>query len=1076
MPSDYAALKEENVRRYGTDIGRIGPMLLANRYDDRSHFLFELLQNAEDAIKRRKSSEGSRSVHFTLSTDGLRFSHFGQLFTEGDVRGICGIGESTKGEDLTAIGRFGIGFKSVYAFTDSPEIHSGDESFAIDSFVWPRALPFLDTRAEETVFTFPFRSGDTTAHQEIAAGLQGLGLRTLLFLKEIEDVSWAIDDGPSGTYLRETAETLSDTARRITLIGQESSSLDVTAETWLIFSREVTRYSGEVGGHVEIAFNLENGRIQRVANSALVAFFPTIVSTNLGFLVQGPYRTTPSRDNVPRSDEWNRHLVQETSILLVDSLHQLKALDLLTVDALSTLPLNASKFAEGSMFEPLFTDVRSALTYEPLIPQFRSGHSPGQNAKLARTQELRDLLTGAQLGALFGPPEELHWVSEEITQDRTPEVRQYLIRELNVAEITPEVFVPRLDKSFLEAQGDDWVLLLYEFLSGQPALLRLGRLDDVPLVRLQDGTHVVTKVDGQLQAFLPGEMETLFPTVRQNVCAKPEVRKFLQSLGITEPDAVDDVVRNVLPKYGGEKISAKPEDYDSDIRRIVRAFASDSTAQRDKLVQALRACKFLRVVKPVDDSKWFTVPSNAYLATERLKRLFEGVPGIFLVDDSYACLRGEEIRELLEACGAIRYLRPQDDSSLSWQEQRALREQAGHAETSGYKDRITDWTLIGLEPLLDTLSQLEIEQRSKRAKLLWEELANLEDRRGKGIFVGEYSWTHYGSYRTAFDAAFVRKLNTIPWVPGADGKLEPAEFVLFETLGWSPNPFLQSKIHFKPPIIEALAKEAGIEPGLLDLLKKIGLTSEADLRARLGITDEPSGQDSQTDHQSESLTPEEAIRTLLGGVPEPTPPIEEEEPPSFVGSGGGGHGSETSGGGHGGGHRENGQSKTSGGSSSSVGRAPGQKQGKTQTDHHAFISYIATHPDEEEPDPDGLAHEERMALEEKAIQIVVAEEPELERTPNNNPGFDLVELDNDGDPIRWVEVKAMKGTLENRPVGLSQTQFVCAQRNGQEYWLYVVEHAASPEQARIVRIQNPAGKARTFTFDHGWISVADISD
>jgi hypothetical protein len=26
---------------------------------------------------------------------------------------------------------------------------------------------------------------------------------------------------------------------------------------------------------------------------------------------------------------------------------------------------------------------------------------------------------------------------------------------------------------------------------------------------------------------------------------------------------------------------------------------------------------------------------------------------------------------------------------------------------------------------------------------------------------------------------------------------------------------------------------------------------------------------------------------------------------------------------------------------------------------------------------------------------------------------------------------------------------------------------------RIIRNQDPAGKARTFTFDHGWISVAE---
>jgi len=40
MAVDYVSIRTENQRRYGTDIGRIGPMLLANRYDDRTHFIY----------------------------------------------------------------------------------------------------------------------------------------------------------------------------------------------------------------------------------------------------------------------------------------------------------------------------------------------------------------------------------------------------------------------------------------------------------------------------------------------------------------------------------------------------------------------------------------------------------------------------------------------------------------------------------------------------------------------------------------------------------------------------------------------------------------------------------------------------------------------------------------------------------------------------------------------------------------------------------------------------------------------------------------------------------------------------
>jgi hypothetical protein len=116
-----------------------------------------------------------------------------------------------------------------------------------------------------------------------------------------------------------------------------------------------------------------------------------------------------------------------------------------------------------------------------------------------------------------------------------------------------------------------------------------------------------------------------------------------------------------------------------------------------------------------------------------------------------------------------------------------------------------------------------------------------------------------------------------------------------------------------------------------------------------------------------------------------------------------------------------------------------------------------------------------MALEEKAIRLILAREPQLRRTPMHNPGYDLFEPGEDDQPARWIEVKAMTGGLDDRPVGLSRKQFECAREHGEAYWLYVVERAGEDHSARIVRIQDPAGKARTFTFDRGWMDVAKVN-
>ena len=514
-PIDYKVIRAENEKFYGTGVNQWAPKLLADRYDDRTHFIFELLQNAEDAMSKREVWEGPRIVDFSLSSTTLIATHYGKPFDEEDVRGISGIGESTKEEELTSIGRFGIGFKSVYAFTKSPEIHSRDEHFAIDDYVLPRVISAIDLQPDSTEIHIPFGNDHLDAATQILKGLQRLDLRTLLFLHEIEEISWSYHvEGLSGSYCRES-KTLSDSARLVTIIAQDGANNEVEEEQWIVFSKAVFN-QGEKVGNVEIAFALgdsSNGKtvlVQPVIESHLVVFFPTVRSTSLGFLIQGPYRTTPGRDNIPESDPWNQRLIIQTSELLVDILQEFCEMDLLDIAVLSTLPLDASRFSEGSWLAPLFDAVRKALTHNPLLPCYKGGYAAASGVKLARTQDLRDLINSEQLTKLFDSDTELRWLSEKITVDLTPELVSYLKDELNVDEVTPDNLITKLDHSFLEWQSDEWIERLYEFLNGR-GLYFLKRLRYMPLIRLEDGSHITYDKDHP-QAYLPVQVAQ---TIRQ---------------------------------------------------------------------------------------------------------------------------------------------------------------------------------------------------------------------------------------------------------------------------------------------------------------------------------------------------------------------------------------------------------------------------------------------------------------------------------------------------------------------------------------------------------------------------------
>ena len=373
MPTDYEQILQDNLHEYGH--GERHLAFLGQLYTNRTHFLYELLQNAEDAR--------ATQVKFVLHPDRLEVLHDGRPFNERDVRGVCGVGGGTKEQDLTQIGKFGIGFKSVYAFTKTPEVHSGEEHFCIESYVRPHQLEqHTITTPWTTLFRFPFDHNDispATAFREIGKRLKGLGLRTLLFLRSVEEIQWETVGEASGRYTRQTNPLHG--GDRATLLGSCDGA--ECEEDWLVFRRPVQHRGQDV--RVEIAFQLNRVQndsdkdeqrleITRLSDPPLVVFFPTEKRTGLGFLIQGPYRTTPARDNIPHQDDWNIRLVNETAELLVESLRTLRSENLLTTVLLETLPIQLESFPEGSMFRPLFDRVKQLLLDEPFLPTADSGH------------------------------------------------------------------------------------------------------------------------------------------------------------------------------------------------------------------------------------------------------------------------------------------------------------------------------------------------------------------------------------------------------------------------------------------------------------------------------------------------------------------------------------------------------------------------------------------------------------------------------------------------------------------------------------------------------------------------------
>lgn len=634
MPVDYDRIREENLVEYGQGDRHLA--FLGRLYTDRTHFMFELMQNAEDA--------GATELSFTLYTDRLEVRHNGRAFTEADVRGICGIDESTKTEDLTKIGKFGIGFKSVYAFTRRPEIHSNDEHFCIERYVRPHGVPAKPVAVGETLFVLPFDHAElepAEACAEIGKAFNDLDLKTMLFLRSVGRINVS-GSGVADAALERTAAPRSTRCDHVVLTATADHS---ETSQWYVWSRNVD-IDGAAGVRVQVAFAMapDGSSIVRLNESPLVVFFPTEKETHLGFLAQAPYRTTPARDNIPHHDDWNQRLVEETGQLLRTALLDLRDSGLLDVEVLNALPLNEMRFQPGSMFRPIYDLALETMRTEALVLTTDGDHGLAAEVKLARGGGLRDLLSGEQFGQLFGTDASLRWVSESITEGRTPQLWRYLRDELKVEEVTPESVINRLSEAFLVPQSDEWMVRFYAFLNANAALWRpqgrygvLPPARSKPIIRLEDGTHV-RPFDGQSLplAYLPSGLTSEFPTVRAVLASERTVHEFLTTLGLVEPDVTAEVLEVVLPRYARLDPTALDWDqHQDDLDRIARALKEASSDRVDQLRAKLRCTTFIRARNLATGELRMRAAGELYRSSANIDAYFAGNPAAWIVGEEY---------------------------------------------------------------------------------------------------------------------------------------------------------------------------------------------------------------------------------------------------------------------------------------------------------------------------------------------------------------------------------------------------------------------------------------------------------
>lgn len=773
--------------------------LLADLYPDNAHFIYELLQNAEDA--------GAREVKFGLQPDGLKFEHDGtRLFDLENIKSITGIGQSTKANDATSIGKFGVGFKAVFAYTQTPVIHSGVHSFEIQDLFVPSRVP-PEARNGWTTFWFPFNHADKPANRavkEVEGALRDISRTTLLFLNNIRLIACSMPDG--GDRLLER-HALDEHVIAIESLHEEELSY------WYRIAGDVT-IEGK-GYPAAAAFALEaraskqgnlkksNGYSVKPVDGQVFIYFPAVKETSgLKFHIHAPFASTVARDSVRDTPE-NDMLVEGIADLIIDALPKMCQDGMVTTGFLSALPNANDDLSER--YSVLRKRLVTAFGTNCIAPMVDRGHGPAHEL-LRSDRSIRSALSvdeanflrrlngekpasgwladrEGRAGAFLGSLNALDFGRDELSAilERLGEIHS----DESIYGDDPD-FIDDEDREDLEAWYDwisertdvwlrDFYVMLetlapkartYNYFEDQARADFLASLAAAPLVRIQEGKGVC-HVPGP-QAHLPTSAGlradglvvdplAVFET-DDNYDDLELLQGFYRHAGVKPWDAAAQLDAR-FSSYNLQR-AAVTDQHLEDLRTLAQLIeekaVSPSTYARRPILVAIRR----------DGTCYWEKPLSIYLdapfGSTGLSSLFdsEEYPGTppGRLDASYL-ETSPEIAVLVGSLGAIQGLRiaptrVKDNPQFAW----------GWVERENHNKIEVDWHIPHFDVIVscgdDTLH-----------RALWTIIASAPSSYADAIYRSNGSSRKY-----AIKSQLLQQITSAPWILDSDGNLRlPAD-------------------------------------------------------------------------------------------------------------------------------------------------------------------------------------------------------------------------------------------------------------------------------------------------------------
>ncbi|KAK2885132.1 uncharacterized protein wu:fj29h11 isoform X1 [Channa argus] len=583
-------------------LGRSLERLSTELYSKDTHFVLELIQNADDNSYPLET-DVVPALAFVVEKDCITVLNNETGFQEKNIKAICDVGCSTKGKHKYGyIGQKGIGFKSVFKVTDCPEIHSNGFHLRFDKTCgsmgyilphWTEDERPLDAQLNQlkqsswtTKICLPLRSESHHTRNLFHDVHPSL----LLFLHRLRSIT--IFNQSENRLVTMTRKDLSHNVLEV----EHTEGI----ERWLVV--KTTLRPKKIKEEVEstelaLAFqlstnNTESDIICQPQKQPVFAYLP-LRSFGFRFIIQGDFDIPSSREDVDRDSPWNQWLRSEIPQLFLQAMDvfidhpEFKGLKGLC-EFLQFIPLPDEVL---DFFKPVAGQIIQLLKGKAFLPTLSSDGKvvyklPSQVA-ICQDAVIRDVIGEAELERHLS----LFYLYPGLSPAPPASLLTHLgVRYLRGSDVT--TVTTAMSKELTRVEGihsDGGLRQLARLLVCNFRALEHGygetdsilqTLKNLPIIPLADGRVVALSGEG---VFFPME-ETKTKKKKAQACSGPlaalykdvsvvhpsllscveplesqQVRELLRKLGVHELEPQELLEQHIYPSIQNNKWKSKPE-------------------------------------------------------------------------------------------------------------------------------------------------------------------------------------------------------------------------------------------------------------------------------------------------------------------------------------------------------------------------------------------------------------------------------------------------------------------------------------------------------------------------------------